>query len=282
MKIFACNKSSEINEVREVITELNTYSKNKLVIFQEIESSYNWKERVVKKFDECDYILFFLGENTFYNENLKWELLKAKKLNKDIVAIKLSNCSLSSIEDCKTNKIFDSYDECYNYLENNYEKKQNLYLEQYKIMVTSTEKVTDQRLKVNNLFFTVTSAILSAEFFFVKNHDFSPISLFCMILLTVLAFISTIYWKRLIISYSKLNTGKFEIINKLESNLNINMFQDEWDILEKKVKYESNSKTEKEIVIHYRYFIIFIGVIEFIAFIIKMHNTYELNINSIF
>ena len=62
---------------------------------------------------------------------------------------------------CQGFPVFNKIEDCFKYLEKTYEEDRQLLLEQYKIMVGSTEKVTDQRMRVNNLFFTVTSSILS-------------------------------------------------------------------------------------------------------------------------
>src|SRR5690606_13755004 len=129
-----------------------------------------------------------------------------------------------------------------------YEEQKKLKLEQYKMMVSSTEKVTDQRLKVNNLLFTVTSSILSVAFLIGKTFNFSPTSIVGLFVLTSLAFLVTFFWEKLINSYGKLNTGKFKVIDKIEKDLRTNMFEDEWRILTGEVKYKPNSETERTII----------------------------------
>lgn len=60
-------------------------------------------------------------------------------------------------------------------------------------MVSSTEKVTDARMKVNNLFFTITSSILSVAFVLGKTYSFIPLSVLAMTILTVLALLTTYF-----------------------------------------------------------------------------------------
>ena len=45
-----------------------------------------------------------------------------------------------------------------------------------------------------------------------------------------------------------LNKGKFEIIYKLEKQLRINHFEKEWDILQNKLKYQSTTVVEKQLI----------------------------------
>jgi hypothetical protein len=140
-------------------------------------------------------------------------------------------------------------------------------MEQYKIMVGSTEKVTEQRLKVHNLFFTIISSLLSVAFILTKSFSFSTLSIVISLLLTLLAFLASFFWENLIVSYGKLNKGKFRVINKIEKELRSNMFENEWDILKNEIGYQPNSETEKNIIIKFRLFIIILGIAE-IAYII--------------
>lgn len=55
------------------------------------------------------------------------------------------------------------------------------------------------------------------------------------------------YWYRLINSYAGLNRGKFEIIHKMEKQLPVQLFADEWTVLgEGKNKKKYHPVTELE------------------------------------
>jgi hypothetical protein len=131
-------------------------------------------------------------------------------------------------------------------------------------MVSSTEKVTDSRLKVNNLFLTVSSTIISIGFVLGKTFGFTLPVLIVMLVLTALALLISYSWEKLINSYALLNKGKFRVIDKIEKQLRTNMFEDEWEILTQDIKYKPNSETEKNIVKYFRIFIIILGILELI------------------
>ncbi len=263
MKIFVCNRSKDKEIAENVIKNLVEEAKNTIAIFQETEFSEHWQNNVKKKMQESDFIMFLLGVDTFESEQIKWEYKKAKELNKQIVGFKLNDEDFGqSILSLQGFQVFNNPKHCIEFLNKTYTEFRNLNLEQYRIMVGSTEKVTENRMKVNNLFFTITSSILSVGFVLGKTFGFSIKAMLGMLTLTILALILTYYWERLINSYALLNQGKFMIINKIEKQLRTNMFEDEWNILTQEIKYKPNSKTETLIIKSFRIFIYIIGAIE--------------------
>ena len=262
MKIFICNRSIDNKETENFINELLKYSENSVAIIRETEHSENWKLNVEKEMQGSDFVLFLLGTDTFESDQIKWEYAKSKELNKQIFGVKLSNVSQNSILFCQGFQVFDNEKQFYNHIKKVFEDDRQLLLEQYKIMVGSTEKVTEQRLKVNNLFLTVTSTILSITFIFGKALGFSVIATSGMLVLTIFAFLVTFFWEKLINSYGNLNKGKFIVIDRIEKQLRTNMFENEWKVLTEKIKYEPNTKTEVKVISRFRWFIFIIGLIE--------------------
>ena len=264
MKLFVCNRSTDLSATQNVIDELFVVSKNFIAVQQEIEHSENWKTLVENKMKESDFVLFIVGNNTFESEQIIWEYAKAKNLNKRIIGYKLPSATEESILFCQGFQVFENSQNCFAFLEKAFEDDRKLKLEQYKIMVSSTEKVTDSRLKVNNLFFTVSSTIISIGFVLGKTFGFTLPVLIVMLVLTALALLISYSWEKLINSYALLNKGKFRVIDKIEKQLRTNMFEDEWEILTQDIKYKPNSETEKNIVKYFRIFIIILGILELI------------------
>lgn len=238
-----------------MISDLLTNSENSVAVLTQTEHLDNWKDIVESKIKECDFVAFLIGNETFQSEQIRWEYAKAKSLNKQIVGIKLENASEESILFCQGFQVFDDTKQALKYLDRVYESDRELKIEQYKIMVSSTEKVTDARMKVNNLFFTITSSILSVAFVLGKTYSFVPLSVLAMSVLTLLALLTTYFWDKLVNSYGKLNTGKFKVIDRIEKELRTNMFEEEWRILTQEIEYEPNTNTERKIVERFRYFI---------------------------
>ncbi|HZH69050.1 MAG TPA: TIR domain-containing protein [Flavobacteriaceae bacterium] len=264
MKLFICNRTIENKEVEKLVDDFLEVSENAIAIQRETEHSDNWKNIVEQKMQESDFIVFAIGKETFQSDQLKWEYAKAKQLNKQIVGIKLKETTEDSILFCQGFQVFDNAQQSLKYLIKTYEDDRKLKFEQYKMMVSSTEKVTESRMKVNNLFFTITSSILSVGFVLGKTFGFTITATLGMFVLTLLSFVVSFFWERLIDSYGKLNTGKFKVIDKIEKQLRTNMFEDEWKILTEEINYEPNTRTETKVIIYFRTFILIVGILELI------------------
>lgn len=262
MKVFICNRTIDASGSNTVVNELLSASKHTIAIIREKEHSDTWKDIVKGKLQRVDFSIFLLGDKTFDSEPMRWEFEQSKLLNKHIIGIKLSSVSNDSVEHLEGYPIFENSDDCFQYLKETFAEDRQLLIEQYKIMVGSTEKVTEQRLKVNNLFFTVTSSILSISLLLGKALDFSTMASIGMLALAFLAFIVSFFWEKLINSYGKLNEGKFKVIDTIEKQLRTNMFSYEWGILKDEIKYESNTETEAKIIKHYRWIVVIVGILE--------------------
>jgi len=278
MKLFICCRNIEKELGNQVVENLLNASKNSIAILQQFEHNDNWKNLVESKFKESDFIVFLVGAETFKSEQILWEYAKAKDLNKQIVGIKLSSATDESIVFCQGFQVFNDAEESFDFLKEVHKSDRALKIEQYKIMVSSTEKVTDSRSKVNSLFFTITSTILSISFLVIKNYEFKIVSVGATIILALLALTTTFFWEKLIASYGKLNTGKFKLVDRLEKELRTNMFEEEWKILTNDIKYQSNTKTETEVIKAFRIFIIVLLAVEILYLLYKLNLIYHWNI----
>ena len=276
MKVFVCYRSIDQTEGNKIIQNLISESENSVAVLTETEHSDNWKINVEKKINESDFVIFLVGAETFKSEQIIWEYAKSKDLNKRIIGIKLNNASEESILFCQGFQVFDNTKQSLNFLIKAFDYDRQLKLEQYKIMVSSTEKVSEQRLKVNNLFFTITSSILSVGFVLGKTFGFTLISLLAVSSLTLLALLATYFWEKMINSYGQLNKGKFILIDKIEKSLRTNMFEEEWKILTQEIEYEPNTKTETTIVKRFRLFIVIILLIEISYMLYKLFQLYPI------
>lgn len=111
--------------------------------------------------------------------------------------------------------------------------------EQYKIFVSSAEKVSDMRLNSNKFFITINSLIVTLFGIFLDKLSWA------VWIVPVLGVGLAILWIKSINNYSELNSAKFEIINEIEEGLPLDPYKREWDILENNEKYKTLSKTEK-------------------------------------
>lgn len=132
---------------------------------------------------------------------------------------------------------------------------QNHKFEQYKIFVSSAEKVSEMRFNSNKFFITINSLIVTLLGIFLENLSGAIwIALFLGIGMSIL-------WIKSIKNYSYLNSAKFQVINKIEQDLPLDPYKKEWDILTCNKKYKTLSKIETFIPY------IFIGLYVMIFFI---------------
>jgi len=107
-------------------------------------------------------------------------------------------------------------------------------LEQYKLFVEMTDRISSRRDVANGFFLTLNCLILGATGFLFEKQNLLPSKWFLLVPLSVLL-LECFFWWRLIISYKQLNGAKFQIIGEMESRLPATPYgKAEWDLLLKK------------------------------------------------
>lgn len=255
MNIFLAHREIDNLKVEKFISDLQSKFNIVLNIQSEKEHSDDWKSKVREKVENCKYVIFFIGSTFNESEPLKWEIELSERLNKKLFFIDLREGKTVLPPFLNSTLLLKTTEQLIGKIEIMEKQERDLLVDQYKIMVGSTEKVTEQRLKVNNLFFTVTTSVLSISILLGKSFGFTVLAMFGMLSLTILALLVTNFWNKLIQSYGKLNKGKFELIAEIENKLETDMFQREWTILTEKIKYEPNTKTEAKIITLFKVFI---------------------------
>ncbi len=262
MKLFVCHRSKDEEKVSELLKSMQCELPDNFCIQREMKHTENWKKNVEKRIDMVDAVLFVMSVDTFSSEAIKWEFAKSKQIGKQVLGLFIGEAFYDNPLSEQGYSVFHSNDEVVEYLKHFHSDNRELLIEQYKMMVNSTEKVTEQRLKVHNLFFTVTSTLLSLSLVVGKSLGFTKAGIVGMLVIAAMVYITTFFWQKLIESYGKLNKGKFQIIDQIEKQLQTNMFEREWNVLVNEIKYESNTVTESNIVKNFRYFVLFIGISE--------------------
>lgn len=271
MKIFISHRNIDKEEVKRFLGEISNEYGFEFINHSTIEDSdIIWQRKVTEKIRDSKLVLFFIGSKSKNSVPVNWEFNETVRQEKKYKIIKLSNPELPKYFKKEKGIIENSSTELtQTLLKMELKSNPELLKEQYKIMVLSTEKVTEQRLKVNNLFFTVTTSLLSisalvGKLIGFKNDNTALLSVSIMLFFCLIAFVISFFWEKLIKSYGTLNNGKFRLITEIEHQLETNLFQREWEILQNDVGYKSNSETETNVVKGFRIFIIIIGVIEIV------------------
>jgi hypothetical protein len=109
--------------------------------------------------------------------------------------------------------------------------KEHLF-EQYKLYVESIEKTSDRRQHANNYFITINTALISLIGLSFQIKIFENLAFIKSIFILVGIIVCVVFWY-LIRSYKQLNTGKFDVVHKIEEHLPLALYKYEWEVLGK-------------------------------------------------
>lgn len=107
----------------------------------------------------------------------------------------------------------------------------DLIIDLYKMMVTSSENLVGRRQGVNTFFLTANGALLTGIGLVVQNGGDKRLTAVAVFVLSLTGALIAYAWKSLLISFGQLNSGKFAVINRLESLLPVSIYSGEWKAL---------------------------------------------------
>ena len=126
------------------------------------------------------------------------------------------------------------------------------YFEQYKLYVSSADKISDRRYIVNR-FFILLNTVLIAVFNFLKIISLE-VTFFVYILIGILI---CLLWSRTLSVYQIMNEVKFEIIQNIEKKLPLSLYYTEWvELKNRKNKYFQFSKLES--IVPYLFILVYV------------------------
>lgn len=118
--------------------------------------------------------------------------------------------------------------------------------EQYKMAVASTDKVSDRRADSNKFFLSINSIVAGGVLYI--NEKVENIDQWSVILVAAFGTIICLVWLLTILDYKTLNGAKFRLIHKMEEDLPVQFYSEEWKILNNHkpwyAKYKTFSKLE--------------------------------------
>lgn len=101
-------------------------------------------------------------------------------------------------------------------------------IEQYTTYVNTTLDVSNRRMRNNRFYVLLLSGTLAVISVLAKTDIIQAVGL---LLAGSLGVALCILWYLSIISYKQLNSGKYEVISEMESELPVAPFDTEWDAL---------------------------------------------------
>lgn len=103
-------------------------------------------------------------------------------------------------------------------------------LAQYELYVESVHKISDRRQNANNYFITINTVLISFIGLLFQVKILENIR-WIKSLLCIVGIIICIIFGVLLRAYKQLNSGKFDVIHKLEEKLPAALYDFEWTIL---------------------------------------------------
>lgn len=286
MKLFISYKSEDFDAVKNTIDDFRNISPE--IQVSTLRISKHWKRLAKKYIAKADFIIYLAGHH--YSDNIDWEINSAIKYGHKVHCVKLDEDVVLDNKLYIVNEFDDSVKIpkviVYNSLlelislirgdsaflhnklfENNIENNEML-IEQYKIMLSTSESLIERRQKLTTTYLTifsvllpVISTMLSFSYFYLYLGA-ALISIICIIL--------CFSWRSTIISYGKSNRAKFAILEEIESKLPTTMFSSEWLAL-KKITTKYKSFTNRETVIPILFVVVY-SILLIISIILTILN----------
>jgi hypothetical protein len=213
------------------------------LIFLDSANNEQWKQKAMNAIYQAEAIIVFNPKSCEESVNAKWELEKAKEVNKEIINLNASSEDTDSISRLKSiYELRDEFETCFSSSKDVFDL--------YKLMVESSESLIQRRQKTNAFFITVIGSLLAIAGLLVKTGVVNSESITILYGFSVVGLLLCNSWRNLIDNYGKLNKAKFDVILRLEKNLSAQIYSAEWISLGKGLrpkKYRSFTTTEKNV-----------------------------------
>ena len=239
----------------------------------------SWKRDALKKIRMAHAVIVILGEDAgspAKKETMGWEVEQSVKYNKLLMICNRAEypipdylmtvdhftkqrrlaASVMTLQQIKER--IDNYSRgYYNIFSPAYERldpedkliHQNELVDQYKMFQQTSEELVSRRQGVNSFYITVNSALTALVGIVLGIVD-APANILVVMFMCVAGMILDISWINLLDAYGTLNSAKMKVINLLEEQLPVALYDAEWRVMSDKLnnkKYVSFTDSEKRI-----------------------------------
>jgi hypothetical protein len=239
----------------------------------------NWKPDAKKKIKMAHVVIVVLGKNTSdpgKEDTLGWEVAQAVKLNKQImiynraaypvpsylyvvdrftkqrrpVAEQMTLTQIKSRIDNYSRGYYNIFSPAYENLDPQQKSEHQAELvEQYTMFQKTSEDLVSRRQDVNSFYISVNSALTAIVGIVLGVVKF-PANIFVVAFMCVAGIILDVAWINILDAYGTLNSAKMKVLNLLEEQLPVALYDVEWRIMSDKLnnkKYVSFTRSEKRI-----------------------------------
>ena len=267
------NAGDNTNNSSDVTSDTNSSKGFK----KDAKHKFLWKFEAHKKIKQAQVVVVVVGADSADEKKKKtmgWEVSQALKYNKQIMIVNPNDYKLPPYlnrEDPYTNQIkpiavqytlteikerienfskgyYNIFSPKYNNPEELSEHIEEL-MEQYKIFQRTSEDLITRRQAVNSFYISVNSALV-ALVGIVMGWVESPAKTYIIAFMSLTGVILSFSWSSLLDSYGMLNSAKMKVLNLIEEQLPIALYDVEWKVMSDKLnnkKYVSFTNSEKRI-----------------------------------
>lgn len=111
------------------------------------------------------------------------------------------------------------------------EQQRNHILEQYKLYVEMTDRISDRRQQANTYFLTINTVLVTLAAGFIEFAKLTGAESWWLLGVAAAGWTLCYTWYRLIESYKQMNSGRFKVIHELERCLPASVYDAEWEAL---------------------------------------------------
>ena len=241
--------------------------------------NYNWKKDVVRQIKMAQVVIIVIGEDASEPakaETMGWEVEMAVKFNKQIMIVNPKRYDIpaylvrpdrftrqdqliakqQTLPEIKqridnfARGYYNIFSTGYGQLEDS-EKiaHKGELLDQYKMFQKTSEDLVARRQSVNSFYISVNSALVALVGIVMGLVDM-PTKVYVMIFMCITGIILDISWVSILEAYGTLNAAKMKVINLMEEQLPVALYDAEWRVMSDKLnnkKYVSFTDSEKRI-----------------------------------
>jgi hypothetical protein len=260
MKLFVIHRFKDRNQVRQLFKKSGQEMAAKFnLIFLDSTGCEAWKDQAIEAISKVELVIVYDRKSCEESENAIWEIKKAEEGHLPIVDV---NPNDSTAEVCsKLKPLYDLEEEfgkCFK------REDGTSTLDLYKLMIDSSESLIQRRQKTNAFFITAIGSLLAIAGLLVKFGALHSGTVWLLYGFSVVGLLLCNSWRNLIDNYGKLNKAKFDVILRLEQDLDAQIYAAEWVSLGKGLrprKYRSFTSTEKNVPLYFGLLILGLTII---------------------
>ena len=283
VKVFMAHSSNDekVDELVDYIEQkkdkngnaIDEYNKRHADALVLGNGGFFWKIEAKKLIKQSNVVIFVQGEKSAQSPYIQWEIETAIKLNKIVMLYNPDNYPAApwmTMKDpfsqkekpiayaCNKEKIkarIDNFDmNKYNIFSYDIDERLNgdkrdevkkEILEQYKMYQKTSEDLVSRRQSVNSFYNSLNTALVALQGAVMGIVEM-PNKIFILIAMAMAGIVLCLSWRKLLDAYGTLNSSKMKVINLIEKQLPLKLYDTEWEIMSDRLnskKYVSFTKS---------------------------------------